>query len=407
MFRIVNEQTRQPVEDPAAKVLRLGTVVGLANHTALLARDGREVPIDDCGAPIIDDRGAMAGVVLVFRDVTQRRQAEEAEVLRRANERMGLAVRGSNVGVWDIEMPDGDYHHGCRHYMNIWEQFGYERPRGLAERLGGAAADDRDVSRGRPRPRGRRGKPPPCSPMTVAASRKPSAVPGRETGTNGSPLPLPGRILPHDACPRCRGARRCGQADPLHRHLLDITKLKLTEQALRAERTTLAEPDREPAAARLVRDAGRRTCALLSALEWTLGNRPATAGRTRSSSRSCFTRRTASATRRFEIGRRWRGTTTWNTGCARRDGANRWISHAARCHTRRGREHRRMFGTSTDITDLRRTEEALRESERAVRGTVRGRRRLVFVRDDRTGRSGRQRRAVREPRIHPATNCSA
>src|SRR5215467_183779 len=105
VFRIVNERTRQPVEDPAAKVLRLGTVVGLANHTALLARDGRELPIDDCGAPIIDDRGALAGVVLVFRDVTGRRQAEEAEVLRRANERLELAVRGSNVGVWDIETP--------------------------------------------------------------------------------------------------------------------------------------------------------------------------------------------------------------------------------------------------------------------------------------------------------------
>src|SRR5947208_2734029 len=72
VFRIINEQTRRPVEDPAAKVLRSGTVVGLANHTALLARDGRGVPIDDCGAPIVDGRGAIAGVVLVFRDVTQR-----------------------------------------------------------------------------------------------------------------------------------------------------------------------------------------------------------------------------------------------------------------------------------------------------------------------------------------------
>src|SRR5262249_51662118 len=88
VFRIINEQTRQPAEDPAAKVLRSGTVVGLANHTALLARDGRETPIDDCGAPIIDDRGRITGVVLVFRDVTQRRRADEAEVFRRANERM-------------------------------------------------------------------------------------------------------------------------------------------------------------------------------------------------------------------------------------------------------------------------------------------------------------------------------
>jgi PAS domain S-box-containing protein len=126
VFRIVNEQTRQSVEDPAAKVLRSGTVVGLANHTALLARDGREVPIDDCGAPILDARGAVAGVVLVFRDVTERRQAEEAEAIRRANQRMELALRGSNVGVWDHETPDADYGLRRRYYVNVWKQLGYE-----------------------------------------------------------------------------------------------------------------------------------------------------------------------------------------------------------------------------------------------------------------------------------------
>ena len=126
VFRIVNEQTRQPVEDAAAKVLRLGTVVGLANHTALVARDGREVPIDDCGAPIIDDRGAIAGVVLVFRDVTQRRQAEEAEAIRRANQRMELALRGSSVGMWEVAMPDGDLQNGRRYYLNLLEQLGYD-----------------------------------------------------------------------------------------------------------------------------------------------------------------------------------------------------------------------------------------------------------------------------------------
>src|SRR5262245_1481207 len=124
VFRIVNEQTRQPAEDPAAKVLRLGTVVGLANHTALLARDGRETPIDDCGAPILADRGAVAGVVLVFRDVTQRRRAEEAEAIRRANERLELAVRGSNVGVWESEAPHGDPRDTRQHYVNFWEQLG-------------------------------------------------------------------------------------------------------------------------------------------------------------------------------------------------------------------------------------------------------------------------------------------
>ena len=91
VFHIINEDTRQVVEDPAAKVLRLGTVVGLANHTALLARDGRELPIDDCGSPIIEDDGKITGVVLVFRDMTQRRRAEESELLRRSNERLKRA----------------------------------------------------------------------------------------------------------------------------------------------------------------------------------------------------------------------------------------------------------------------------------------------------------------------------
>ena len=126
VFRIVNEQTRQPVEDPAAKVLRHGAVVGLANHTALLARDGREIPIDDSGAPIIDDGGRIAGVVLVFRDVTQRRRAEEAEAFRRANERMELARASSNVMIWEVEMPDGDFSHAQAYHVNCGEHYGYD-----------------------------------------------------------------------------------------------------------------------------------------------------------------------------------------------------------------------------------------------------------------------------------------
>jgi PAS domain S-box-containing protein len=144
VFRIVNEQTRQPAEDPAARVLRTGAVVGLANHTALLARDGRETPIDDCGAPIIDDRGAVAGVVLVFRDVSQRRRADEAEAFRQANARLELAVRGSDVGVWDLQLPRGDYHRRRRHYVNVWEQLGYAGPPpGRESALDEADPDDR------------------------------------------------------------------------------------------------------------------------------------------------------------------------------------------------------------------------------------------------------------------------
>ncbi|MDE3118803.1 MAG: PAS domain S-box protein, partial [Nitrospirota bacterium] len=76
VFVIVNETTRQAVESPVAKVLREGTVVGLANHTVLLAKDGTEYAIDDSGAPIRDADGRITGVVLVFHDVTERRKAD-------------------------------------------------------------------------------------------------------------------------------------------------------------------------------------------------------------------------------------------------------------------------------------------------------------------------------------------
>jgi PAS domain S-box-containing protein len=79
VFRIVNEETREPVEDPVAKVLASGQVVGLANHTLLVARDGTERPIDDSGAPISDGAGRLHGVVLVFRDVTELRRAQRQQ----------------------------------------------------------------------------------------------------------------------------------------------------------------------------------------------------------------------------------------------------------------------------------------------------------------------------------------
>ncbi|MFO1424335.1 MAG: GAF domain-containing protein [Candidatus Competibacteraceae bacterium] len=81
VFRIVSEETHAVVENPVQRVLREGTVVGLANHTLLIARDGTERPIADSGAPIRDGSGVITGVVLVFRDQTEERAAE-AEVRR-------------------------------------------------------------------------------------------------------------------------------------------------------------------------------------------------------------------------------------------------------------------------------------------------------------------------------------
>ncbi|MEX0585958.1 MAG: PAS domain S-box protein, partial [Pirellulales bacterium] len=78
VFRIVNEDTRQTVESPVRRVIREGAVVGLANHTLLIAKDGRERPIDDSAAPIRGEGDALFGVVLVFRDVTEQRRTERA-----------------------------------------------------------------------------------------------------------------------------------------------------------------------------------------------------------------------------------------------------------------------------------------------------------------------------------------
>ena len=92
VFRIVNESTREAVENPVTRVIRLGRVVGFANHTVLIARDAVEVPIDDSGAPIRDGRGRIVGVVLVFRDVTERRRVERAteEADRRKDEFLAM-----------------------------------------------------------------------------------------------------------------------------------------------------------------------------------------------------------------------------------------------------------------------------------------------------------------------------
>jgi two-component system cell cycle sensor histidine kinase/response regulator CckA len=84
VFCIVNEETGSAVEDPVAKVLRQNTVVGLANHTMLIAKDGTRRPIADSGAPIRDETDKIVGVVLVFRDQTERRLSQRMTQARLA-----------------------------------------------------------------------------------------------------------------------------------------------------------------------------------------------------------------------------------------------------------------------------------------------------------------------------------
>lgn len=77
IFVIINVKTRRKAENPLEKVLRQGIVVGLANHTMLLSRDGQEYHISDSAAPIIDQNGTLTGVVLVFRDISDEYKRQE------------------------------------------------------------------------------------------------------------------------------------------------------------------------------------------------------------------------------------------------------------------------------------------------------------------------------------------
>ena len=101
IFNIINEQTRIEVEDPVSKVLEKGLIVGLANHTVLIRKNKTEVVIDDSGAPIKDKDGKTTGVVLVFRDITERKKAEEA--IRESEQRLKFHAENIPLAVveWD------------------------------------------------------------------------------------------------------------------------------------------------------------------------------------------------------------------------------------------------------------------------------------------------------------------
>ena len=102
VFHIINETTRQPVENPVTKVQRLNRVVGIANHTVLIRKDGSELSIDDSGAPIRNKAGELTGVVMVFRDITMERRTRAALL---ANEKLAVAGRLAATIAHEIHNP--------------------------------------------------------------------------------------------------------------------------------------------------------------------------------------------------------------------------------------------------------------------------------------------------------------
>lgn len=105
VFIIINENTREAVENPVNKVLRKGKIVGLANHTLLLSKSGREIPIDDSGAPIKNEHGEVIGVVLVFQNITERKRAEE--LVRKSEETYRNLFHNAQVGLFRTRIEDG------------------------------------------------------------------------------------------------------------------------------------------------------------------------------------------------------------------------------------------------------------------------------------------------------------
>ncbi|MFH0782768.1 MAG: PAS domain S-box protein [Pseudomonadota bacterium] len=105
IFRIVNESTLQEVESPVECVFREGIVVGLANHTLLVTRNGKMIPIADSGAPIKNEKGDIIGAVLVFRDQSEERTRQKA--IEESREQLAMVLLGSQLGFWDWNIPTG------------------------------------------------------------------------------------------------------------------------------------------------------------------------------------------------------------------------------------------------------------------------------------------------------------
>jgi PAS domain S-box-containing protein len=135
VFRIINEHSRQVTANPADRALQEGRIVGLANHTLLIAKDGTETPIDDSAAPIRDDQGRHYGAVLVFRDIGERRKAELA--LRQSERELSDFFENASVGLHWVG-PDGTILRVNRAELDL---LGYDREEYIGRNIAEFHAD--------------------------------------------------------------------------------------------------------------------------------------------------------------------------------------------------------------------------------------------------------------------------
>jgi len=105
VFQVVHEDTREPVWSPALSAMQEGRSVVLSDRAILLTKNGREMPVDDSGAPIRDSDGQIAGTVLTFRDITERRRVEkERETSTRTAQQLAAIVESSDDAILSKDM---------------------------------------------------------------------------------------------------------------------------------------------------------------------------------------------------------------------------------------------------------------------------------------------------------------
>jgi len=105
IFPIINAKTRETINNPIESVLASGKITGLANHTILISKSGKEHQIADSAAPITDNKGQISGVVLVFRDVTEKYRIEEA--LRESEFLLQESQEVARMGSYVLDIPSG------------------------------------------------------------------------------------------------------------------------------------------------------------------------------------------------------------------------------------------------------------------------------------------------------------